>query len=251
MKKEIIAALLCMSLALCGCTKNEKKPSQSQDDNIIIPSDTGPQSYGDDLINKNSRSDSSAPDGSISFEDACKKLDECPMSAFYLPQSMKDYKKYLFNIVNRSGEEYYSVYPYIEVSGKKIYVGTNALVNCKTGKVLTKNWMGGYEPVDTAAEPDTDYTVRYPDAKISPNQALTLLAENKKRLDLEKDISEYVFEIDESIAEPNGTPCYKISPKLEYTDHIDILGSYYVSVEGKNNILVGKKGDQEEYDILL
>ena len=239
MKKLIATALLCAAVSLCGCSQKQDKPSESiTDSNVIVVSDTSQTSLGNDRIKRSASPEVSAPDGSISIEQALRMLDSCGMEELYLSESMSTYKKYYFNTVDYLGEKYYSFYPYLEADGKMIYVGTNVLVSCNGTMVLAKNWMGGYEPVTQAsAQNDKPYTERYPDAKISPNEALASLVKNEGKLGLEYSIPEYIFEFDDGTTDIDGKPCYRITPKLEYLDHIELLKPIYVSAD-KNAAIV-------------
>ncbi len=248
MKKLIVIFLAALTAAMCGCSQRNNTTSESSDGDIIVVSDTSVKPLGDDRIKREHSPEVSAPSGSVSIEQACRLLDSCSMEQFYLSESMSKYKKYYFNTVDFNGEKYYSFYPYLEINGKKIYVGTNVIADCTGNFVLAKNWMGGYETVNTStAINDRDYTERYPDAKISPNEALAVLTEKEKLLGLDSDISEYIFETDETLSEINGVPCYRITPKVEYLDHIELLSPYYVLADKSSSVMVGVKGKQGEY----
>ncbi len=250
MKKLITIALLCTAVSLCGCSSKQQKPSQNDgsDDNIIIVPDTSQAPMGNERIKRPASPEVSAPDGSISIEEAYKLLDGCRMEDMYLVESMSTYKKYYFNTVDYLGEKYYSFYPYLEVGGKRIFVGTNVLVSCNGSVVLAKNWVGSYDIVTQAAsQNDKPYTEKYPDAKISPNEALTAFAEKESVLGLEYGIEEYIFESNDTTSDINGIPCYRIIPKIEYLDHIDILGNYYVSADSSKRIFQGVRGKNGEY----
>ena len=243
MKKMIVLALLCGTVFLCGCSAKQNTSSESSiDSNVIVVSDMSQEPLGDERIKRPASPEVSAPEGSISIDQACKLLDSCGMEDLYLSESMSTYKKYYFNTVDYLGEKYYSFYPYLEAGGKTVYVGTNVLVSCNGNVVLKKNWMSDYETVTQgAAQNDRPYTERYPDAKISPNEALAVLAENEKHLGLKFGISEYIFEFNDTTSEVNGKPCYRITPKLEYIDHIELLKPVYVSVGTEPAIEVNSK----------
>lgn len=251
MKKLLFITLLCCSLALCGCAKKDKdsKPATPDDSNVIYISDTSEKPLQYKLVEREESPEISAPDGSISFEQACSLLDSCGIENFYLCQSLKDYQKYYFGTIEYKNEMYYSIYPCLEIKGKKIFMGTNCLVSCSGSFVLAQNWMGGYEAVgQNTAALDKDWKTRCPDAKISPNEAAAALVEKEKLLGLEHDISVYTFETDPSLKDINGVPCYAFSPKLEYTDHIEILSTLYVSADGAGSVFKVSSEDALEYD---
>ena len=251
MKKKIMLACLLTSLLLCGCgAKSDKQPSVNEDSNhVILVSDNDyVTSMGDKVVEKPKDQKVSAPADSISFEQACTLLDGCEKKDFYLPESLKNYQKYYFGTVEYNGSQYYSIYPYIEANGKHIYAGTNCLVAVSGEYVLAQNWMGGYENIElNSADKDKDIQKMYPDAKITPNKALAVLAQKEKALGLKRPIEDYVFETDEKLIEANGIPCYCFTPKLEYTDHIDLLKVYYVTADGSNTIFASVTGAPAEF----
>lgn len=248
MKKAIFVTLLCCALALCGCAKKEKNNTAPDDSNVIYVSDTSQKPLQNQLIERKASSEVSAPDGSISFEQACKMADTCGIEPFYIAQSMKDYKKYYFGTITYKGEQYYSIYPYLDINGKQIFLGTNVLVSCSGNAVLAQNWMGGYEAVDqNTADLDKDWNTRCPDASISPNEALKQLVEKESSLGLKHSISTYTFEVDPTLAEIDGLPCYVYTPKLEYTDHIELFSRFYVSADGQGHIFTVSPDDAAEH----
>lgn len=216
-----LAAVLIM---LCGCSGNiESNAENNKGDG---------SEFGNQLIERNKNSAPSAAEGSISFEDACSILDEFSGKELYLPQDTKDYKKYYFGTIDYMGDKYYSVYPYIEVAGKKIFMGTNCLVSCDGQTVLKKSLTGDYAQVSKSSSEDITVQEKYAEAKTAPNEAVAILAENEEKLKLDNDITKYIFEVSEKLYERNGKKCYKISPKLEYMDHIEVLQAYYVAADG-------------------
>lgn len=252
MKKKLVMMSLLLSLALCGCAKQDQsKPENSGNSDssvdIIVP-ESSDVSMGDKLISRPESVEPSAPEGSIRLEEAEKMLDGYTMGSFYLTEPMSTYQKYYFGTVNYRGAAYYSFYPYLLIDGKRVLVGTNCLVSCNGKAVLAQNWMGGYDPAEKKTEGmDESYQKQYPDAKISPNEALAVLVKKSKVLSLEKDISDYVFELDESLKEAGSALCYCITPKLEYTDHITLVKSYFVTADGSNTVLVTEEGAPDEY----
>ena len=254
MRKKLLAAvcvLACLSLVGCnngktGSTSSGSSPDQSS--NTIYITDTSLPPMGDKVVEKPKETAVSAPEGSISFEQACAVLDTCGKQNFYLPESMNTYQKYYFATVDYQGEQYYSIYPYIEANGKRLYAGTNCLVSLNGEVVRAQNWMGSYDVIEqNTAEHDKDIQTMYPDAKMTPNQALTALAEKEKALGLSRPIGDYVFETDEKLIEVSGVPCYCFTPKLEYTDHIDLLKVYYVTSDGTNTVLSAVTGSPGEF----
>ncbi len=250
MKKGIALLLLAALVSLCGCAANEKTESSvyegveiSADENgltYILRSDVSEMSQGSRLEIKE-KSDVSAPEDSISFQEACDLIDSCNMDMLYLPQKASDYEKLYFATVDEGGDPYYSIYNCIVVGNKKILVGTNCLVSCNGQNVYKKSWVGAFEEV-TLHSSGADQTVkeRYPDARITPNEALKVLAENEEGLRLEDDITQYVFEFDEKLVTAESIPCYKITPKIEYTNSVELKTAYYVSAYGTGEVFFPK-----------
>lgn len=254
MRKKLLPVICLLAcLSFCGCSNAKSNntsggSSAGQDSNVIYINDVSQASMGNKTVQKPKDQPVSAPDGSITFEEACQRLDTCGKKDFYLPESMSAYRKYYFGTVDYQGELYYSIYPYYESNGKRLYAGTNCLVSLNGEVVRAQNWMGGYDLIDqnTAAD-DKDIKAMYPDAKITPNEALSVLAQKEKALGLERSIEDYVFETDERLIEVSGIPCYCFTPKLEYTDHIDLLKVYYVTSDGTNTILSAVTGSPTEF----
>ncbi len=249
--KIVLSVLLLTVLALGGCGQRKTSQPSADDEHIIYVSEVSQTSMGNKVIEKPVSPQISVPEGSISLKDACKLLDTCTKHAFYLAESMSSYQKYCFGIVDYQGSSYYSIYPYLETAGKRVYVGTNCLVALDGSAVMAANWMGSYDTVQTnTAGSDKDIRKMYPDAKITPNEAFSVLAQKESVLGLERPLADYVFEIDEKLIEAGSVPCYCITPKLEYTDHIDLLKVYYITADGKGSVLSTVKGSPTEYSEL-
>lgn len=230
--KALTALLLALSLGLCGCSQNDSGKNDSDNNDLSSASEDVSKVF----IERKDAGEPSAPEGSISFEKACELLDDCSLKETYLPQSMKDYKKMYFGTIDYMSEKFYSVYPYIEAANKKIFVGTNCLVACDGSFSLKKTWIGEYSELTESADSDKSFEELYPGAKVTPNEILTVLAENEKSLSLEYDITKYIFEVGGKIFEIDGKKCYKIIPKLEYMDSVTILQSFYGTIDGSNEI---------------
>ena len=261
MKKLIVISFLTISLFMCGCLYNNAE--NSAQDKTVGSVNTDSQIKSDADGNGSDESEKtfvqrvevdkvSAPNGSITFEEACEILDSCDMYSLYLPQSAKDYKKSCCGIIKLHGSDYYSVYMYIEDNGKKIYVGTNYLVSCDGEDVRKKTWTGDYAVVEmTYSESDETVEKLYAGAKITPNEALKILCgKGEKALGLENDISKYTFEADSEFTSVYNFECYKIIPKIEYSMSTDMLSPYYVNVDGSGEVYKEKTGEPDEYEEL-
>ncbi len=229
MKKIGVAVMAALLMAaVCGCEEGEP-PLSTVSDTSVSQAETS-------VISKNKTDTVSVPSESIPFEEACAILDTCGAKETGLPQSMKDFQKYYFGTVQYYGKAYYSIYPYVESNDQKIFVGTNLLVSCSDGGlVLKKSWLGVYEevPTGTAAE-DLSWKEQYPDAKISPTDAVKVLAE--KNLGLERPLSDYVFEFLEETETAQGIPCYMVTPKMELTNSTQLLKKMYLSADGSGAV---------------
>ena len=222
MKKRFLIALTALPLLLCSCN-SPKTPEaeESADLKIIEVSDFEPIEMDNVLILRDSSPAFPELPNSLNYQEACALLDTCRRTDFNLPQSISEYQKYFAGVVNFNGGQYYSFYLYFEANGKKIFVGSNCLVATNGDKVFAKNITSDYEfvPLNSSKE-DQSFQKRYPDAKISPNDAIALLLSKGNKLRLEGNLDNYLFEVTEDLIEVNGLMCYIVKPKLEYTDHI-------------------------------
>ena len=76
MKKMIVLALLCGTVFLCGCSAKQNTSSESSiDSNVIVVSDMSQEPLGDERIKRPASPEVSAPEGSISIDQACKLLE--------------------------------------------------------------------------------------------------------------------------------------------------------------------------------
>ena len=235
-------SLLLTVLSFSGCNGKKKEESEKSGDDVFATDDTS-------IIKKTDKEKPSSA-GRISYEEALEKLDSYGGTDFYLPQPMKDYKKLYFGTVDFLGEPCYSFYPYVEYGDKKVFAGTNCLVSSDTGAVLKKAWTGDYMEVKIKLEEEKPVSERYPDTKITPNEALVVLAEKGKALGLEHDINEYVFEFKDRLQEAGGFMCYQITPKLEFMKHIEITQSYFVAADGSGTVLFADLEHDNEYSKL-
>lgn len=252
--KKIFLALLTVSLGvcICGCGQvDESVPDTDDgDDGFKVTYNSQVQSSAEPktpMIERNQTGDVSAPEGSISFEEACEILDKCSMQELSLPQSVKDYKKYYFATVDYDGKKYYSIYPYVEKNNKKVFVGANCLVSCSGSEVLVKDWLGHYEDAEIGnASYDKELNELYPNAKATPNEAVLSLTE-KKDLGLEYDLSKYTFEFLEETKDIQGINCFVITPKIEFEGEIKLSSKMYLNTDGSGKVYRTDPNDSKEY----
>ncbi len=250
--KKILCVLISAAFiaALSGCDEKLPSPENSGSTSaegsstIITPSDGG--THQTSLINRNENKTVSAPEESISFEKACEILDTCDMNDLQLPQGARYFKKYYFNTVEYYNRMYYSIYFYSEKDDKKVFVGNNTLVSCDGEVVLTKNWLGYYDKVQqNASENDKDFRELFPDAKVQPCEALKVLAD--KNLQLEYTLPQYVFEFSYETIDIDSVNCYIVTPKIEFTDSIDLVQRLYISSDGTDRIFKNNPDEKGEY----
>lgn len=235
--------------ALSGC--DEKLPSPANDDNQNVlkitsdPRDLESTPQGS-VINRNENKTVSAPEGSIGFEKACDILDKCDMNDLQIPQSAKYFQKYYFGTVEYYNKMYYSIYLYSEKDDKKVFIGNNILVSCDGELVLTKSWLGYYDKVSqNNNENDKDFKELFPDAKQAPSEALKALAD--KNLQLEYTLSQYVFEFSYETINVQSIECYIVTPKIEFTDSINLVQRLYISTDGTNRVFKNNPDEKGEY----
>lgn len=244
----VLISAVCMT-ALGGC--DEKLPPPADDiDESSFRIDYSPQVSDNidqaSIINRNQNKTVSSPEESISFEKACEILDKCDMNDLQLPESARYFKKYYFDTVEYYNKMYYSVYFYSEKDDKKVFVGNNTLVSCDGELVLTKNWLGYYDEVkQNNAENDKDFKEIFPDAKISPSEALKALAD--KNLQLEYNLSQYVFEFLDEAKDIQSINCYVVTPKIELADSINLVQRLYISTDGTNRVFKNAPNEKGEY----
>ena len=153
--------------------------------------------------------------------------------------------------VDYENEKYYSFYFYLNAGSKKIFVGSNCIVACSGEFVANKHWFGDYTVVTGTASADKTVKEEYPQAKITPNEALIMMAENEKYLGLDHDISDYIFEVNPELSQVSGIYCYRVTPKLEYYDRIDLQQNLYVASDGSKAVFRATSSAATEFTQLI
>lgn len=239
MKKILYLFMIsAMALSLGSCSENNAVSG-----NDLSDSKNDSQVY---VVQKNENKTVSSPGDSISFEKACELLDKCSMKELELPQSAADFQKYYFGTVDYFDRSYYSVYFYTEKDDKKVFVGNNVLISCDGKLALVKKIFGQYEKLtENGYEKDKDYHTLYPDAKISPVEALQCLAD--KNLQTDYPLSKLVFYFGTELREIQGIPCYEVLPEVEFADSTTILQKIYITADGSNKLLKNDPDEKNEY----
>lgn len=265
--KIIIGTLVVSVLSLSGCKKGSFSDMSPNNQNSVegytvtsegIYIDTekiSDVSVEDGYLigHTGDKPDVSAPQGSISFEDAVKILDSCSFEKFYLPQKVSNYEKHYYETIRHNEDDCYMIGFYINKNGASIYLGTNALVSCDGKKVYKQSWMGSYEEVKIgSSENDKTFQELYPDAKITPDDALFVIeSKGKAALELMENLTQYTFEIDTGLVEKNGVKCYAVYPKLNYEHRVKIFECIYVSADGENRVFIKDNESEDEYKEVL
>ncbi len=254
--KKILAVSLMAVLLMCGCENSDDaghfdNTSDSQSEISITESNTpSEQSSSSEKISV-SRSEEkkiSAPEKSISFEEACQLLDSCSPNDLYLPQSAKDFEKYYDGTVTDNGKDYYSVYLYTESKNGNIFVGTNYLISCDGKKIKKKMWTNEYSSVAFSSSDTKNTEQVYGKTAVSPKEALKILGDKGSDvLRLDNDISIYTFEFDNKLKSIDSFECYKIIPKLDNGDAVEFGTPYYVNTDGSGEVYRPLDSDPNNY----
>ena len=253
MKKRILA--LCSAaliLAFCGCSTGGANDADSGSDRVSVKADEDKVTYqidteqefsevGGKVVERTAdEPEVSAPDGSITLEQAKKIVDSCAFEQFYLPSAVADYKKYYYGTVELNDKSYYSMCFYAEKNSVRMFAGTDFYVSCDGEEVLRCDWSGNL----TDAEPggnskDKSEEELYKNAKISAVDALFLLNNvEAEKIGLTEKLNSYTFEIDAGLSEKRGIKCYCITPKLKYENGTKLGKSIYVAADGTDAILM-------------
>lgn len=251
MKRSLLfIGVLSFFLILCGCSQNTDTEDsldisttqmyETSDGNLAYENNFKEVSQGSLIERNGNQKQVSAPDGSIEFDEVIKTLDLCSFEELYLPQSVDNYKKYYSDTVTYDGTLYYSIDLYIEANGKRAFVGTNCLVACDGSQVLKKTWTGDYLPTQlNASSSDKTYSELYGDTDVTPNDALSnLISLSESKLGFEHNLLSYTFEIDTKFFDIENVKCYRITPKLNYTNSVSMLSPYYVAADGSDKIFI-------------
>ena len=256
MKK--IIALLCLNvLLLCACSNNGSNDRSAETGSSIpaveykASSTEAVQKQGDKLRRPEKEPQISAPKGSIDFSEACKLIDNTDKDSLNLLQSASEYKKYYNETVKYLDTDWYSVYLYLEENENRIFTGSNILVSCDGKRICRKTITSDYRELTgdrKSANDDKPYTELFPDAKLSPNDALLLVAKKDiKSLGLSGRLSDYLFNVSDTVTEFDSAVCYQIIPVAEYEDSQERFSSIYVNIDGSGRMYLESTGTAEKY----
>lgn len=270
MEKKILSLILAVSLSgcLCACARDEDTTLTDADDEVdvsVYETSDGNIVYNYNIdgsktesienidlrIHNNSEEEVSAPDGSIDIEKAEEILDGCSNYRIYLPGKIKDFKKFYNGTVEMNGKDYYSMSFYMESSGKKIFVGSDVIVACDGSAVYRVDLANAYQPVKMeSADEDKEQSVQYPDASISAKDALIYAVEaDREKTGLGEDLSAYTFELGEKLIVKKSISCYKITPKLTYSNSVKLGTPIYVAADGSERAFTYDSETDDYIDI--
>lgn len=244
MGKKVFTALLTLALAagLCGCASPSAESSKSNENSSTLIYSIGEQVSipQGELITRADGDESALPEGSISVSEAESILDGCEFSQFYLPESVSVFKKHFEGVEKHSEKDCLIFSFYTEKDGERLYLGTKAAVSADGRSVFKLGWANAYEPAEmSSADKDRTNNELYPDAAVSPSEAVTaILDKDKASLGLDLDLKEYTFETDTKTQTIMGVPCYKFTPKLYYDLSIKLCSPVFVTSDGKANVLI-------------
>ena len=256
MKRMI--ALLCLSaLLLCACSNkggNDSSAGTESSTPAVEYKASTPDAAtekGAKLRRPEKEPQVSAPEGSIDFSEACKIIDKTDKESLKLVQSASEYKKYYNETVKYLDTDWYSVYLCLEDNENRIFTGSNILVSCDGKRICRKTITSDYRELTgdrKSANDDKPYTELFPDAKLSPNDALLLVAKKDiKSLGLSGRLSDYLFNVSDEVTEFDSTVCYQITPVAEYEGSQERFSSIYVNIDGSGRMYLESAGTAEKY----
>ncbi len=271
MKKTMLALLIAISLCgLCGCGGSNSDDSsedpvnmgsidmsvyENKDGNIVyhynLDGETPAEEYSEDTV-KHREDDKKIESvtGGISLEEAEKILNGCSNERLYIPCKISELKKRFNDIVQFNDKDHYSVSLYYEKNSIRMYVGCDLLISCDGKEVYKQDATGSYQELElNSADKDKTTSEMYPNAKLSPEDALfTLNNFDRKILGLTEAMKDHTFEITDELITKNSIECYQITPKLICTRSVKYCSSIYVAADGSNRVLVINK-DKSDYEL--
>lgn len=240
----ILALTAVFAAGLCGCSvpasQQQSSKSTQNSSTLIYSIGEQPDIPEGELVERKNGDEGDIPEESITTAEAEKLLDGCGFDQFYLPESVKTFKKHFDGVEKITDKDCLIFSFYAEKDGERIYLGTKAAVGTDGKSVYKLGWANAYEPVETdSADKDKTVSELYPDAKVSPSEAVTaILSKDKEALGLGYDMKDYTFEAETKLHTIKGVPCYKFTPKLFYSLSVKLLSPIYVTADGKSNVLI-------------
>ncbi len=260
MKKRLLALLFAGIMCLmCGCSDDDSGSSgnapefggvdvsmyENEDGNVVyhynLDGETpGGESSVDTLVHRAEEKKVEAADGGISLQKAEEILDSCSSYRVYLPGKIKNFKKRFNDIIQFNDKDYYSISFYVEKNSVRMYVGSDVIVACDGSEVYRQDAAGSYRPLEPGtAGNDKETAAMYPDAKITPEDALfTLYKYDRGKIGLDENMLDYTFEVREELSVMNNIQCYQITPKLTYASSVKLCPLIYVAADGSERVLI-------------
>ena len=270
MKKRVLALLLTgvmCSFCACGNESSEENdaPPDTNVDVSVFENEKGNVVYHYNLDGETPYQESSedtvvhrqedkkvvAVNGGISLEKAQELLDSCSSYRLYLPGKISEFKKRFNDIIKFNNKDYYSISLYCEKDSVRLYVGSDIIVSCDGKDIYRLDVAGAYQKMEPGtAENDKSSSELYPDAKISPFEALfTINSYDRKKLGLNEAIIDYTFEMTDKIVVKNSIECYQITPKLRSSSSVKLCNPVYVAADGSGRVLAINK-TKTDYELL-
>lgn len=253
--KKFISTILsaALLLGLCGCAfGTAEDPMDAEQNNgtrTYITSDGAvvfersmdnptEEISGNIITRDTTEKDVSAPEGSISFEEAVRLTDACSYKELFLPTAVQNYQKHYFGTIEENGIPYYDIGFFLEKNSVRIFVGTELLVSCDGKSILKKDWTGSWMPLEEEGTSDISGNP-FADVPSTPQDALFALTKvDSRKLGLSEGFFTYTYEIDTKLHERKSIKCYKITPKLEYENGLRYAAPIYVTADGTNRIML-------------
>lgn len=221
MKKSIIfilSAFILMSFAACSDqdTTRQSTPqtpvTQLSDGTLIIGEkieSAAPAEVQRDLHEQ----EVSAPENSITFEEAVNLLKSCKATDLYLPDNPSGYEAFYVKTENVYETPCYFIDLFSNVNGTPVFVGVPYAVSCDGKSVFVKTITGDFSEIEPSEQetPD-DYTKIYPNAKFAPNDAIKAIEKlTPEQIGIENELANYYLRFDKDLLTVTDDSCYRIS----------------------------------------
>ena len=255
MKKGLAIFSSVLLLSFCGCALGtaedpmdntldaNTKTYVTSDGTVVMERSTvnNPEEVSGNLVKRDTAEKKvSAPEESISYEEALKLADSCDYRKLYLPTKVSDYKKFYLGTVEYNEDTYYNIGFYVEKNSVKMFVGTDILVNCCGDEILKKDWTGSYLLMETeGGQKNNSADEDFSDVVTKPQDVLFALTKtDARRFGLSESLFSYTYEIDSKLYDRKNIKCYKITPKIEYENGLVYSTPLYVTADGTNRIII-------------
>lgn len=239
MKKSIIfilSALVLMSFSACSNddTTQHSTPqtpiTQLSDGTLVIGEkieSAAPVESHRDLHEQ----EVSAPENSITFEEAVTLLKSCKATELYLPDNPLCYEAFYVKTENIYETPCYFIDLFLNVNGTPIFVGVPYAVSCDGKNVFVKTITGDFYEVEISAQETLeDYIKIYPNAKFAPNDAIKSIEKlTPEQIGIENELTNYYLRFDKDLITVTDDLCYRISVTAYTNDGVQMPAFLFVS----------------------